>query len=114
MAKMARYCKAYSVADLKRYPGWNVGEVDASILVGGEEDESSGHRALRDDDYLFVQENLVVTAGIFLDENVLFQESADAWRRFCESELRFAIPEEVLKIEESEAPAVKERAGTAA
>jgi len=43
-----------------------------------------------------VQEDLAVTDGIFKDENVVFQDDTDGWKTYCEKNLGFAIPEDVL------------------
>jgi hypothetical protein len=62
--------------------------------LSGEEQQSAEPRhELRDDDYLFVQENYVVTDGIFLDEHVIFDAVTPEWREFCERTLQFQIPD---------------------
>lgn len=107
MAEMGRYCKAYLASDLKKYPDWkpnleNLRQPEAE--KPGEEPEK--RTALDDDDILYIQEDLVVTDGIFRDENVLFQDDSDAWKTFCAETLEFEIPEDVKAIgadEESEA-----------
>lgn len=111
MAEMGRYCKAYLASDLKKYPGWkpnleNLRQPEAE--KPGEEPEK--RTALDDDDILYIQEDLTVTDGIFLDENVLFQDDSDDWKTFCEETLEFAVPEDVKAIgadEEAEAAAAE-------
>jgi hypothetical protein len=41
---------------------------------------------------LFVQENFVVTDGIFLDENIIFDDVTPEWKTFCETTLDFSVP----------------------
>lgn len=111
MAEMGRYCKAYLASDLKKYPGW---EPDLSQLRQPEaekpNEEPEPRTELLDDDIVYIQEDLVVTDGIFKDENVLFRGNDEAWQKFCEETLEFAIPEDVLAIaaqEEEEAAAAE-------
>ncbi len=49
-------------------------------------------RALGDDDVLYLQESLVVTHGIALNEYVVFDEVTPEWRSFCEQALDFRPP----------------------
>jgi len=56
---------------------------------------------LTDDDFLYLQENYVVTDGIFKDENIIFDKVTLAWKDFCDNTLLFEIPVyEPLKISE--------------
>ena len=77
MAEMGRYCKAYLGKDLRAFPGW---------------DEGAG-REVGEDDILYVQENLVVTGGIFKDEDVVFDRVTPEWTEFCTHTLAFEIPD---------------------
>ena len=99
MAEMGRYCKAYLASDLKKYKSW---DPDLSNLRQPEPDrpdeEVEERTELADDDILYVQEDLIVTDGIFRDENVVFEDDSEAWKTFCEKKLEFAIPEDVLAI----------------
>jgi hypothetical protein len=96
MAEMGRYCKAYLVKDLRAFPGWRE---DAGAIRHRDE-ESDGDRGgaapdvLVDDDILYLQENYVVTDGIFIDENVVFADVTPEWREFCAGPLAFEVPED--------------------
>jgi len=78
MKKIGRYCKAYAIDDLRKFSGWNesAGEEQAQ----GETDLSN---------ILFVQENYTVTAGIFVDENVILNKPTPEWIEFCRDTLKF-------------------------
>jgi hypothetical protein len=56
----------------------------------GKETEASAQSAGRD--YLFLQENFVVTDGIFLDENIIFDNTTPEWIDFCKNSLEFEVP----------------------
>lgn len=114
MAEMGRYCKAYLASDFKKFKGWNPNLENLrqpEAEKPGEEPEK--RTALEDDDILYLQEELIVTDGIFKDENVLFQDDGDAWKKFCTDTLEFEVPEDVKAIgAEEEAEAAAEEATT--
>ena len=47
---------------------------------------------LDDDSILYLQENHVVTDGIFKDQNIIFDNVTDEWKAFCHGPLAFEIP----------------------
>ena len=107
MAEMGRYCKAYYAADFRKFPGWkeNVANLRKDKQeVNGKEVEVERHE-LKDDDILYLQENFVVTDGIFKDENVVFDQVTPEWEAFCTGELAFEIPDYAREEEEVVAPA---------
>jgi hypothetical protein len=78
MKKIGRYCKAYAIDDLRKFSGWN---------------ESAGEEQAQSEtdlsNILFVQENYTVTAGIFVDENVILNKPTPEWIEFCRDTLKF-------------------------
>ena len=94
MAEMGSYCKAYLAKQLREFPGW---KEDTSDLrpdtqeVDGEEVEVP-RSEIGDEDILYVQEDFVVTDGIFKDENVVFSDVTDEWKAFCRDTLEFEVP----------------------
>ena len=93
MAKMGRYCKAYPIKMLREFSGWkeNLQNVrKEKKQVEGKEVEIA--RELTDNDHLYLQENLIVTDGIFLDENVIYDDITPEWSDFCKSALKFEVP----------------------
>jgi hypothetical protein len=92
---MGRYCKAYYAADFRKFPGWKenvAGLRKDKQEVNGKEVEVE-RTELKDDDILYLQENLVVTDGIFKDENVVFDQTSPEWEAFCTGDLAFEIPD---------------------
>ena len=113
MAEMGRYCKAYLASSFKEFPGW---EPKLDNLRQPESDdpnkEPEKRTELDDDDILYLQESLIVTDGIFLDENVIFDDVTDEWTTFCTETLEFAVPDDVKAIgEESEKAAAEASEG---
>ena len=85
MSQMGRYCKAYPIANFREYSAWR------ETAPEGE--------ALTENSILYLQDNLVVTAGVFLDEDVVFDDVTPEWQEFCRAELRFEVPAEIARDE---------------
>ena len=93
MPTMGRYCKAYAVGELREFSGWSENTMNTRKVVEtvkGKEIERP--RILTDEDYLFLQENFTVTDGIFLDENIIYDNVTPEWEQFCKQRLKFEVP----------------------
>src|SRR5215467_7200741 len=93
MAQKGRYCKAYPIATLREFSGWSENKQNVrkdKQQVDGKEGVSQ--RELTDDDFLYLQENFVVTDDIFIDENIIFDQVTPEWIDFCKNTLKFEIP----------------------
>jgi hypothetical protein len=107
MAEMGRYCKAYLVKDLRKYPAWeeNLANLREETEYRDGEEIVVKPTEMDDDYVLYLQENYVVTDGIMKDEWVIFDKVTDAWKEFCRKDLEFKIPEYEpieIKIEETD------------
>ncbi|NJM72610.1 MAG: hypothetical protein HC862_22030 [Scytonema sp. RU_4_4] len=104
MATMGKYCKAYSLKTLRQFDQW----AEYSENTRKEKQEVDGkevevNRVLTDDDFLYLQENYVVTDGIFKDENIIFDNVTPEWKEFCQKNLGFEIPVyEAVQVQTSE------------
>ncbi len=94
MATMGRYCKAYSLKKLREFDGWTeqVENARKEKQKGADGKEVEVTRVLTDDDYVYLQENHVVTDGIFKDENIIFDQVTPEWIAYCHDILQFEIP----------------------
>ena len=93
MGKMGKYCKAYSVGRLREFNQWKENLQNTrkeKKQIDGKEVEVN--RELKDDDYLYLQENFVVTDGIFIDDNVIFSDVSPEWMEYCKNTLNFEVP----------------------
>ncbi|MDM9379444.1 hypothetical protein QUB80_01835 [Chlorogloeopsis sp. ULAP01] len=93
MATMGKYCKANSLKKLREFSQWT----ECTENIRKEKKEVSGNeveikRELTYDDFLYLQENYVVTDGIFKDENIIFDNVTPEWKEFCHKTLEFEIP----------------------
>jgi hypothetical protein len=91
--EMGKYCKAYLAKQFREYPGWS----EKKENVRKEKKEVDGKeidvdRELDDESILYLQENYVVTDGIFKDMNIIFEDVTDAWKDYCHGPLAFEIP----------------------
>lgn len=105
MANMGRYCKAYLLTSFRQFPGWSERAASARQEETRNADDVTQMkpRELSDDSVLYLQENYVVTDGIFLDENVIFGNVSDEWKKFCMESLGFSIPDYVEKMSDLDA-----------
>ena len=94
MATMGKYCKAYSIQKLRGFHGWSEKAENArpEKQKGADGQEIEVTRALTADDYLYLQENYVVTDGIFKDEHIIFDQVTPEWIEYCQQTLKFEIP----------------------
>jgi hypothetical protein len=94
MATMGKYCKAYSIKKLRDFSGWteSAGNARKEKQKDADGKEIEVTRTLTADDYLYMQENYVVTDGIFKDENILFDQVTPEWIEYCQQTLKFEIP----------------------
>ena len=70
-----KYCTAYHMSDLRRYPSW------------------TETQQLADEDVVFLHQDYTVTKSIWAGEDVIFDSVTDQWKDFCNNELRFAVPD---------------------
>jgi hypothetical protein len=109
MAEMGNYCKAYHVSSFRKFSGWKEKtddlRVDKKYVEGKEIVEPK--TKLEDDDILYLQENYVVTHGIFKDEHIVYKDVTDEWKNYCHEELKFEIPD-YAKPERDDAPTSSE------
>jgi hypothetical protein len=93
MAIMGKYCKAYSLKKLREFSDWSEKAENVrkeKQKVNGQEIEVN--RILTDNDYLYLQEDYVVTDGIFKDEHIIFDNVTPEWIEYCQQTLKFEIP----------------------
>ena len=96
MASMGRYCKAYLASRFREYPSWSPNIANLRPPESTEENAGELRTELKDDDILYLQENLIVTDGIFIDANVVFDHVTPEWSSFCHEQLGFKVPDELL------------------
>jgi|SRR5215467_1043756 len=91
MARMGSYCKAYMVGTLRTFEEWTENGDNARKNNNTGQVEK-GPSTLGERDFLYLQENYVVTDGVFMDENVIYDDITPSWIEFCEGVLKFKVP----------------------
>ncbi len=91
---MSRYCKAYKLGDLRKFPSWS----DAA---------RDNEKELNNDSIVYIQENTSVTTNpldLDNDEDYIFDKVTPEWETFCKDELKFEVPvwEEVAAVSAQE------------
>jgi hypothetical protein len=114
MATMGRYCKAYYARQLSQCPLWrpNLSQLRPEVTDVDGQEQQVARTELQEEDILYLQENYVVTDGIFLDQHVVFDAVTPDWQEFCRATLGFEIPSDLADddatpeaVAASEAPA---------
>ena len=89
MPTLGKYSKTYPLLLLRQFPGWSEKAENARRIrkeLDGEIVEEP--RELTDTTYVYLQGDYTVTDGIFIDENVIFNDVTPEWIKFCEEVLR--------------------------
>lgn len=45
--------------------------------------------------FLFLHENMIVTTGVFADEDIVFDAVTNEWIEFCTNVLEFRVPDDI-------------------
>lgn len=84
MATIGKYCKSYQLSRLRQFSGWKEKKENARKVrkqIDGE--IADVPRQLTDDDYVYLHGDCTVTDGIFIDENIIFDDVTPEWKEFC-------------------------------
>ena len=87
---MGSYCKAYPASRFREFGGWG----EYARPVSPNSDTPPGGPGDDDGLVLYLQENYAVTAGIFQDEEVVYDRVTPEWVEFCRQGLQFSPPDE--------------------
>ncbi|WP_134728260.1 hypothetical protein [Amycolatopsis nivea] len=88
-AALPGYCKAFALADFRRFPGWAAAAAPAQADLG-------------DDDLGYLGDDYAVRADPVTGEPLLFGGDAPGWHEFCTAELGFAVPADLAAAADSE------------
>lgn len=81
------YCSAYTLGELRRFPGWP----DGAEAEGA---EAAGADAIGEE-VLYLHHDFTVTRSIWQGEDVVFDEVSPDWKEFCADRLEFKVPEDL-------------------
>jgi hypothetical protein len=83
------YCKAYYIGDLRKYSHWSEQTVHRTAAEGGR-DESAIQESV-----VFVHQDYTVTASMWRNENIIFNDVTPSWVEFCANNLNFSVPNDL-------------------
>ena len=93
MAEMSNYCKAYRAEQLREFSGWKERVPPMAVKKEAESNGNSATPAETEESaYFFLHEDFIVTAGVFRDQDIAFDEVTDHWKVFCTNSLKFEPP----------------------
>ena len=74
MKNIGKYSKTYFLNEVNKYVNFKM-------------------KVSTDKEYVFIQDDYTVTADVYKDERVIFDEVNEQWIDFCKSKLGFTIPD---------------------
>ena len=78
-----KYCRAYQQSELEQFPSWHEQKVKGIA-------EAEGRTGVESDDaMLYLHQNFRVTASMWENEDVVFDEVSPEWKNFCRNVLKF-------------------------
>ena len=96
-----KYCKAYHLRDLRRFPVWAESKINWKENGDGGSGSDS-EDALTDDSIVYLHQDLTVTKSMWHNENVIFNQVTPQWEEFCTQVLTFKVPDDLDFIVSSE------------
>jgi hypothetical protein len=85
-----KYCKAYHIGDLRRYPGWSEHPLHSQAKNNGD-----AGAVLADDEVVFLHQDFTVTRSAWHGEDVIFEAVGPDWEEFCKDTLQFKVSDDL-------------------
>jgi hypothetical protein len=92
MTIMGKYCKAYMYSQLSKFEQWSDYAMKTKQMKDVDDDVKASEESFKEDDILYLQENYLVTEGIYKDKNIVFEHVTQEWKDYCTEKLNFEIP----------------------
>ena len=92
------FCKAYLLSELQRFPAFlskTAGEPRETNGAGVSAAEGAEGKD-GNSPVVYLHQDLTVTRSMWHGEDVIWSDSSPEWKQFCEGELAFAIPDDLL------------------
>ncbi len=85
-----KYCRAYALGDLRRFPAWTEGLTTGNRRSEGEDAQDLSR--LSDETIVFLHHDFTVCESIWPGEKVIFRSEDPSWQEFCTNVLAFKVP----------------------
>lgn len=90
------FCIAYSLRDLRQFPGWPVSPHQAvSQEARSNEAGGNGGAVEEDEEVAFLHPDLTVTKSMWHGEDVIFDQVTPEWEQFCTNTLNFKVADDL-------------------
>ena len=98
-----KYCKAYSLGDLRNHSNWSEGRVNWKEKDAG--NNGNANERFTDEKIVFIHQDFTVTESMWHNENVIFNSVDSAWKEFCADSLKFKVLDDLDLIVPNESTA---------
>lgn len=89
------YSRAYSLKDLRQFPGWPQEPEGAAAPGAQNGDGAHGEAAPEEDEVAFLHSDFTVTKSMWHGEDVIFDRVTPEWKEFCENVLGFRVEDDL-------------------
>jgi uncharacterized protein len=91
-----KYCKAYYLRDLRRFPLWSESRINwkENNNRHATANNEAGGGEFTEDDIVFLHQDYTVTESMWHNENVIFNQVTPDWKEFCKSILQYKAPDD--------------------
>ncbi|HKP87266.1 MAG TPA: ankyrin repeat domain-containing protein [Blastocatellia bacterium] len=93
LSPQRKYCKAYLLGELRKYPAWREGRINWKEKANG--NGGPDEAPFPDDKIVFIQQDFTVTESMWHNENVIFNQVDPDWEEFCANTLKFKVPDDL-------------------
>ncbi|SRR6266436_2399372 len=84
------YCRAYYLANLRRFPGWHENVIDEKNDLNRAQEQ----QPLGDDSIVYLHQDYSVTRAMWPSERIIFADISQSWLEFCSTNLDFSVPDD--------------------
>ena len=89
-----KYCMAYYLGDLRKFPGWSENEIGQKAKASSA-NNGDAPAGLADNSIVYLHGDFTVTKSIWRNEQVIFNQVDDSWKKFCTEALNFKVPDDL-------------------
>lgn len=90
------YCKAFHLKQLRLFASWQEKKIEAARPANQAPGAGQAQPVeLTEDAIVYVHEDFAVTADIWRNEKVIFDQLTPEWKEFCSSTLGFKVPDDL-------------------
>lgn len=91
------YARAYHLSELRQFPGWDEGNTGRQGPGGNGSNAAAGNgdSAAPADEIVLLYQDYTVSRSISPDRDVIFDRVTPEWKDFCDTALKFQVPDDL-------------------